>query len=77
MTHTIRAIFENGIFRPLDATDLPEHQQVRLTIESISPSDEKTSGSNGEDPLAGIRSSTGIPDLAEHFDDYRFGRRRT
>jgi hypothetical protein len=27
------------------------------------------------DPLAGIRVSTGAADLAEHFDDYRFGRR--
>lgn len=29
-----------------------------------------------DDPLAGVRASTGIADLAEHFDDYRFGRRR-
>ena len=27
------------------------------------------------DPLAGIRIATGLVDLAEHFDDYRFGRR--
>ena len=26
------------------------------------------------DPLAGLRVSTGIRDLAEHFDEYRFGR---
>jgi hypothetical protein len=28
-----------------------------------------------DDPLAGLRVSTGIIDLAEHFDEYRFGRR--
>ncbi len=27
------------------------------------------------DPLADVRTSTGIADLAEHFDGYRFGRR--
>lgn len=26
------------------------------------------------DPLADIRVATGIPDLAERFDDYRFGK---
>ena len=28
-----------------------------------------------DDPLAGLRASTGITDLAERFDDYRFGRK--
>ena len=38
MTESIRAICENGVFRPLDTPNLPEHQQVRLTVESIVPS---------------------------------------
>jgi hypothetical protein len=38
---------------------------------TVAPDLETTSVS---DPLAGIRVSTGIPDLAEHFDDYRFGK---
>lgn len=76
MAHTIRAIYENGIFRPLDAPDLPEHQQVRLTIDSISPSGQEPPSETRRDPLAGVRQSTGISDLAKHFDDYRFGRRQ-
>jgi hypothetical protein len=32
---------------------------------------------NEADPLAGIRVATGIPDLAERFDDYRFGKLST
>ena len=77
MTHVIRAVYENGIFKPLDAPDLPEHQQVRLTVEEINAAGENVSQSNGADPLAAIRQPTGIPDLAEHFDDYRFGRRQS
>ncbi len=77
MTHVIRAVYENGIFKPLDAPDLPEHQQVRLTVEEINAAGENVSPSSGADPLAGIRQPTGIPDLAEHFDDYRFGRRQS
>jgi predicted DNA-binding antitoxin AbrB/MazE fold protein len=75
MAHTIRAVYENGVFRPLEAPGLAEHQQVRLTIDSVSPADEQTPA-DASDPLTGLRLSTGISDLAEHFDDYRFGRRQ-
>jgi predicted DNA-binding antitoxin AbrB/MazE fold protein len=75
MTDSIRAIYENGVFRPLDTPNLPEHQQVRLTVESIEPSTKGKIETDKADPLADVRVSTGISDLAEHFDDYRFGRR--
>lgn len=68
MSQVIRAIYENGVLRPLDEIVLQEHEQVRVTVESASPA-------NLGDPLAGLRVQTGISDLAEHFDDYRFGRR--
>ncbi len=32
MTQTITATFENGVFKPTQAPNLPEHTQVRLTI---------------------------------------------
>ena len=75
MTDTIRAIYENGVFRPLDMPNLPEQQQVRLTVESMMTGTERTAETDTADPLVGVRVSTGIADLAEHFDDYRFGRR--
>ena len=81
MPEPIQAIYENGVFKPLVALNLPEHQSVRLTVEPT-PSEPATPPNNGpannssNDPLAGIRATTGIPDLAENFDDYRFGKRR-
>ena len=75
MRNTIRAIYENGVFRPLDTPNLPEHQQVRLTVESITSNKEGQTERGMVDPLADVRVSTGISDLAEHFDDYRFGKR--
>ena len=33
MTKVINAIFENGIFRPLEKVTIPEHQKVGLIIE--------------------------------------------
>lgn len=29
----LEAIYENGVFRPLQSVDLPEHQLVTVTIE--------------------------------------------
>jgi len=31
---TIEAIYENGMFRPLDKVDLPEHAHVQLSVTS-------------------------------------------
>lgn len=36
MTQTIDAIFENGVFRPLQSVALPEQQRVRLQWEEES-----------------------------------------
>jgi hypothetical protein len=75
MTQIIQAIFENGVFKPLEQLHLNDHAQVRLTVESVDPPN-----SNGAavgptiDPLHGLRVATGITDLAERFDDYRSGR---
>ena len=77
MSQVIDAVFENGILRPLDTLNLIEHERVRLTIDPIESNGAVPLDTEGlEDPLAGVEVATGIPDLAEHFDDYRFGRRR-
>jgi predicted DNA-binding antitoxin AbrB/MazE fold protein len=33
MTRTITAVYEGGLFKPLESLELPEHTKVRLTIE--------------------------------------------
>jgi predicted DNA-binding antitoxin AbrB/MazE fold protein len=75
MSQVIRAVYEEGMLRPLAPLQLQEHQQVRVTVESPPPEQANPAAAARVDPLAGIRVSTGIADLAEHFDDYRFGRR--
>ena len=75
MSDAIRAIYENGVFKPLQSLDLPENQTVRLIVESDSSDAPSNGAAEGTDPLAGIRAATGITDLAEKFDDYRFGNR--
>ena len=34
MNQTIDAIFENGVLRPLQKIDIPEHQRVSITIDT-------------------------------------------
>lgn len=74
MGHTIQAIYENGVLKPLEKLTIGEHAQVQLVIETPAVIEH---GGDGDrvDPLGGVSCATGIPDLAEHFDDYRFGRR--
>ena len=73
MIQSIRAVYENGVLRPLESLRLEEHAEVRLTIEE--PTTAPAKHATYDDPFEGIAVDTGIPDLAEHFDDYRFGRR--
>jgi hypothetical protein len=75
MSQVITAIYENGVLKPLDRLRLDEHEHVRVTVESV-PGPDGGLLPPAVDPLADLRVSTGIPDLAEHFDDYRFGRRQ-
>jgi predicted DNA-binding antitoxin AbrB/MazE fold protein len=70
MIQQIRAVFEKGLLRPLEELRLEENAEVRVTVES---SGENESAPQTEDPFDCIRFD-GPPDLAERFDDYRFGR---
>ena len=76
MGYVVRAIYENGVLRPLQNLNLSEHQQVEITVEADSNANPSKRGSQEEpDPLETIRTATGLSDLAECFDDYRLGDR--
>jgi len=78
MVRVVEAIYEDGVLKPLEKLDLAERQHVRVTVQPNEEpgGDEKAHEDATADPLAGLRVRTGISDLAERFDDYRFGRRR-
>jgi len=43
MARVVDAIYENGMLKPLETLDLPEHQRVRITIhEPVVESPEET-----------------------------------
>lgn len=37
MTTTFSAIFENGVFRPVEPVDFPEHCHVQVEVRSVQP----------------------------------------
>jgi predicted DNA-binding antitoxin AbrB/MazE fold protein len=41
---TVEAIFEDGVFKPVERPEIPEGEHVQLTVETVEPT-------GGEDPL--------------------------
>jgi hypothetical protein len=69
------------ILKELDHISLQEWYVLRdlldqkiISVNEAKGPAQSTNGSDSSDPLAGLQVSTGIVDLAERFDDYRFGR---
>ncbi len=74
MGYVVQAIYENGVLRPLQKLDLQEQQQVQITVEAgANVNAPEHRQQDQTDPLDGVRSATGLSDLAERFEDYRFG----
>jgi predicted DNA-binding antitoxin AbrB/MazE fold protein len=74
----IHAIYENGIFRPIDPVALPDRCEVDLTIQNPQ---RRSSNASAAAPLATIAAIAGafpenpkLPtDLAEQHDHYLYG----
>ena len=67
---TIEAIFEGGVFRPVNPVVLPEKSRVQLHIVSEPPA------ANDDDmeaiyEILDRRHSTGISDLAAHHNEHQ------
>ena len=65
MSKTIEAIYENGVFRPVEPVTLSEGARVKLTIPE-----------EGDDPIYKIyedAEETGVSDLATNIDHYLYG----
>lgn len=67
---SIHAVFEGGVFRPLEAVDLPELSEVEFTPTVVSKN-----GHNGDmQPIYDVLNrsfSTGDRHLAEHHDEHQ------
>ena len=43
MTQTIRAVYENGVFRPTEKVDLPDRCEVEVEVRQVKNESEKPS----------------------------------
>lgn len=64
---TVRAIYENGVFRPIDPVTLPE----RTAVEVMVPEVPAQKSENQDEIFAILRTSypSGEPDVAERHDE--------
>ena len=69
MTKTIVAVYEEGIFKPLQRIDLPEHKHVHLVV--IPEEDTRLLESQRKElsSIIGIGKS-GISDISRRHDQY-------
>ncbi len=66
---TIYAIYENGVFRPLDPVDLPEHARVR--VEADETVKNPTDGNDEIDEILSRRYRSGHRDTAERHNEHQ------
>ncbi len=65
---TIEAIYEKGVFRPVEKIELTEGERVKITVE-VTVTPQKDSAEDFSD----IAVDTGISALATNVDYYLYG----
>lgn len=66
---TVRAIYENGIFRPLDPVELPDHAKVEFEprlVERVTPRD-----MSGVHAVLSESYTSGECDVSERHDEHQ------
>lgn len=69
MQEVIKAIYEDGVIKPLKKLKLKEHEQVTITIET---KDTETKPKKNAMSIVGIFES-GIGDISKEHDNYLYG----
>ena len=64
--NTVEAIYEKGVFRPIQKVDFEEGEKVEIIIKMPNEKDSAES-------FADIAVDTGISDLATNIDYYLYG----
>ena len=71
---TVKAIYENGVFRPQQPIDLKEHTEVEVLIPARSlPDADDPTGWKAAEALIGFIEDAPA-DMAENHDGYLYGR---
>ena len=71
MTEAIPAVYKDGIFKPLQKVDLPEHKHVHLMVMPEDEAELLNSQKKALSKIVGIGSS-GLKDVAGKHDQYLY-----
>jgi len=67
----IHAIFEGGVFRPLEPVGLPEHSEVSFEPCLVNPSSTPSENQRAIYEILGRSYDTGRTDLASRIDEHQ------
>lgn len=67
---TFKAIFENGVFRPIDPVNLPEKCQVEFEVRVI-PSEDQACGLESVYAILSQRFRSGETDVAQRHNEHQ------
>jgi predicted DNA-binding antitoxin AbrB/MazE fold protein len=76
MTTAVKAIYEDGVFKPTQPVELEERTEVEVLIPSPAPADgdDPTGWKTAEELIGCVEDAP--PDMAENHDFYLYGRPR-
>jgi predicted DNA-binding antitoxin AbrB/MazE fold protein len=70
---TVHAVYENGVFRPTERVDLPEHSEVEFELRRINGVSDEARAKATQEIFRILSQSdeTGIPDLAARHGEHQ------
>jgi len=74
MTTAVKAVYENGVFKPKEPVDLEEKTEVEVLIPTpaTTDKDDPTGWKTAMELMGCIKDAP--PDMAENHDKYLYGR---
>ncbi len=68
---TIHAVYEKGVFRPLEAVELPDRTEVEFEPRPVSQLDDPTGGLDGIHAVLQERYQSGEHDVAARHNEHQ------
>jgi predicted DNA-binding antitoxin AbrB/MazE fold protein len=68
---TIEAVFENGVFRPIEPVELAEGSRVGIEAKWVVPPAEESKGLEATYAILSERYESGRHDVAERHDEHQ------
>ena len=68
---TIHAIYEEGVFRPLEKVELPEQTEVEFEPKIVGKSQSKPGSMDAIYEIMSLRFNTGEHDVAERHNEHQ------